>query len=143
MGMMSIDFTEFNVLAHIGVEEYGEALEVLERSTATGAARPGTREFLRGYAAFQSGEAEGAAAAFAGVGRMLHGLEFPYHGNPVLFVRSLYYLAETSIARGDEAGAVEYYRSFLEYWGDADWDLQAIARARAKLETLAMSSSRD
>jgi tetratricopeptide (TPR) repeat protein len=141
MGMMSIDFTEISVLARIGTEEYGEALEILARSTATGAARPGTHEFLRGYAAFHSGEAEEAAAAFVGAGRMLYGLEFPYHGDAVLFVRSLYYLAETSIAAGNEADAVEYYGSFLDYWGDADWDIQAIARAREKLESLAPSSS--
>lgn len=140
MGMMEIDFTEMSVLARIGVEEYGEALEILEKSTATGASRPGTHEFLRGYAAFHSGDAEDAASAFTKVGRALYSLEFPYHGDAVLFVRSLYYLAETSLAAGNESEAAQHYRSFLDYWDDADWDIQAIARAREKLESLTPSS---
>lgn len=141
MGMMSIDFTEMNALARIGTEEFSEALKILDNSKATGAFLPGSYEFLRGYAAFQNGDAEGAARAFEEVGRLLYGLEFPYHGDPVLFVRSLYYLGETRIAVGRELESIDYYRSFLNYWGEADWDIQAVTRAREKLDTLSPSPS--
>ena len=76
-----------------------------------------------------------ASEAFAAVGRRFYTVEFPYHGDPVRFVRSLYYLGDASLARGNEAEAVVYYGRFLDYWGDADWDVQAVARARQKLES--------
>jgi hypothetical protein len=85
--------------------------------------------------------AETASEAFSEVGQRLYGVEYPYHGNAVQYVRSLFYLGETSIARGNESAAVGYYEGFLEYWGDADWDVQAVARARERLENLTSSSS--
>jgi tetratricopeptide (TPR) repeat protein len=136
MGMMSMDFTELNALTHVGAEEYGAALEILARGGRIDATGPGTRAFLEGYARFQNGDAESATAAFDRARRALHGVEFPYRGDPVLFVRSLFYLAETEIARGNEAAARDYYERYLEYWGDADWDLQATTRAREKLASL-------
>jgi hypothetical protein len=143
MGMMSIDMTEMNALAYIGAGEFKSALELLSKSAASALVRPGTYEFLRGYAAFENGNAEDADVAFSESGQRLYGIDFPYHGDPVLFVRSLFYRAETSIARGDEAEAAEFYREFLKYWGESDWDLQAVARAREKLENLTPSRSSD
>jgi len=141
IGMMSIDYTEMVALAHISVEEYDAALAMLSRDPGTGARRPGARLFLAGYAAFQSGSAEEAATAFAAVGDRLFGVEFPYHGDPVRYVRSLFYLAETSIASGDETAALAHYERFLDYWGEADWDVQAVTRAREKLESLTTSTT--
>jgi len=135
-GMMSIDFVEMNALARIGEEDYQAALEILSKGASTGPSAPGTRAFLRGYAAFQSGDAEDAAEAFAEVGQRLFGIEFPFRGNPVFYVRSLFYLGEVSVARGDEAAAAAYYERFLDFWGGADWDVQAVARARERLESL-------
>jgi tetratricopeptide (TPR) repeat protein len=135
-GMMSIDFAEVNALAHIGEENYQTALETLSKGPGTGPSVPGARAFLRGYAAFQNGDAEEAAEAFMEVGRRLFGVEFPYRGNPVFFVRSLFYLGEVGIARGDREAAVAYYERFLEYWDGADWDIQAVTRAREKIAGL-------
>ena len=133
MSMMAMDYIELVALAHIRAEEYSAALAIL--SAAGQGTRPGARDFLAGYAAFQSGGAEMASEAFAAVGSRFYTVEFPYHGDPVRFVRSLYYLGDANLARGNEAEAVVYYGRFLEYWGDADWDVQAVARARHKLES--------
>jgi tetratricopeptide (TPR) repeat protein len=136
MGMMSIDFDEMNALARIGEQGYDEALGILTKSVGTGPSAPGVRSFLKGYASFQNGDAENAAGAFAEVAKKLYGVEFPYRGNPILHVQSLFYLAEAGIAAGNEEDAAAQYERFLEYWGDADWDVQAVTRAREKLENL-------
>jgi tetratricopeptide (TPR) repeat protein len=140
-GMMSIDYPEVAALVHIGAEQYQAALNILAEGAGVGAFRQGSRLFLKGYASFDNGMAESAADAFAEVGQRLYGVEFPYHGDAVQYVRSLFYLGEASIARGNEAPAAAYYEKFLGYWGDADWDVQAIARARARLEALTASPS--
>ena len=64
------------------------------------------------------------------------GVEFPYRGDPVLAVQSLFFIAESAIAAGDETRARENYSAFLGYWGDALWDLAAVKRAQAKLTSL-------
>ena len=63
---------------------------------------------------------------------------FPYHSDPVLFVQSIFFLGEAALARGEGEQAQIHYRDFLSYWGESDWDLQAVQRARAKLETLSI-----
>ncbi|MCK5711816.1 MAG: hypothetical protein KAI25_03785, partial [Hyphomicrobiaceae bacterium] len=136
MGMMSIDFDEMNALARIGEQGYDEALGILSKSVGTGPSAPGVRSFLKGYASFQNGDAENAAGAFAEVAKVLYGVEFPYRGNPILYVQSLFHLAEAGIATGNEGDAAAHYERFLEYWGGADWDVQAVTRAREKLENL-------
>jgi tetratricopeptide (TPR) repeat protein len=141
MGVMSIDFTEMLALVHIGEREYGAALEILARNAGTGAFQPATHTFLRGYAAFQNGDAESASEALAETGRRLYGVEFPYHGDAVLYVQSLFYLAEAALASGLESEAIVRYEIFLDYWGDSDWDIQAVARAREKLESLTSSTA--
>ncbi|HYM25266.1 MAG TPA: tetratricopeptide repeat protein, partial [Vicinamibacterales bacterium] len=53
-------------------------------------------------------------------------------GDPMDFVRSLYYLGQINERQGDRSKAVEYYKRFLQYWGDADFDRDKVADARAK-----------
>jgi tetratricopeptide (TPR) repeat protein len=140
-GMMSIDGTEMAALVHIGAGEYDAALGILSSSPNSVSVQQVSRMFLKGYASFDNGMAEAASEAFAAVGQLLFGVEFPYHGDAVQYVRSVFYLGETRIASGNEEAAAEYYERFLGYWGDADWDLQAVARARQKLESLSYSHS--
>jgi tetratricopeptide (TPR) repeat protein/TolB-like protein/tRNA A-37 threonylcarbamoyl transferase component Bud32 len=54
---------------------------------------------------------------------------------PIDYVRSLYYLGQISERKGDRAKAGEYYRKFLQYWGDGDLDRERVAEARKKLGT--------
>jgi eukaryotic-like serine/threonine-protein kinase len=52
---------------------------------------------------------------------------------PIEFVRSLYYLGQINERRGDRAKAGEYYRRFVQYWGDGDIDRDRVADARSKI----------
>jgi hypothetical protein len=91
---------------------------------------------MEGYAAFESGDAEAALSAFESTRGRLFGVEFPYRGDPVLNVQSLFFMAESAIAAGDESSARAYYAEFLDYWGEESWGLPAVARAREKLSGL-------
>jgi eukaryotic-like serine/threonine-protein kinase len=51
---------------------------------------------------------------------------------PIEFVRSLYFLGQIAERQGDRAKAAEYYRRFLQYWGDGDIDRDKVADARKK-----------
>ncbi len=137
---LSVDITELVALNQIAQEKQPEALATLVKDdkerAPVGAGAAERREFIAGYAAFQSGDAERATAAFAGVRRHMYGLDFPYHGDPVLFVQSYFYRGEAQLAGGQHDAARESYRTFIRYWGEAAWDLDAIARARQKLEAL-------
>jgi tetratricopeptide (TPR) repeat protein len=137
---LSIDATELSALAEIAQEKQGDALTRLLRDekerAAVGAGAAERRTFLAGYAAFQSGNAEAATVSFADVRRKFYGLEFPYHGDPVLYVQSFFYRAESQLAGGKRDAAKDNYAAFVRYWGDAAWDLDAITRARQKLEAL-------
>ena len=55
--------------------------------------------------------------------------------SPIEFVRSLYYLGQINERRGDRAKATEYYRRFVQYWGDGEIDRDKVADARRKLGT--------
>jgi len=137
---LALDVTELVALNDIAQEKQPQALAALSREekdhAAVGAAAAGRRQFFIGYAAFQSGDAERATSAFASARHHLFGLEFPYHGDPVLFVQSYFYRGEAQLAGGQRDAARESYAAFVRYWGDAAWDLDAIARARQKLEAL-------
>lgn len=137
---LSVDVTELGALAEIAQERQPQALEQLLRDekehAAVGAGAAERRAFVAGYAAFQSGQAERAMSAFSDVRRSLYGLDFPYHGDPVLYVQSFFYRGEAQLASGQHDAARESYATFIRYWGEAAWDLDAIARARQKLETL-------
>jgi tetratricopeptide (TPR) repeat protein len=53
--------------------------------------------------------------------------------DPLPFVRSLYLLGQISEHKGDRAKAADYYRRFVQYWGDGDMDRERVAEARKKL----------
>jgi len=53
--------------------------------------------------------------------------------SPIAFVRSLYFLGEIAERRGDRVKSVEYYRRYLQYWGDGEIDRENVATARKKL----------
>ena len=142
---LSLDTTELIALAEIAQEKQGDALARLlrdEKERAVVNVSAGERRsFLAGYAAFQSGDAETAMRSFGHVRARLYGLEFPYHGDPVLYVQSLFYRAESQLASGQHAAAKENYTAFIAHWGEAAWDLDAVTRARQKLETLGEASA--
>jgi tetratricopeptide (TPR) repeat protein len=135
MAAIEIDAVQYQALAYIREERYGRALEVL--ATPGGEGVVGTRRsYLRGFVLFQRGEAELAEKSLQRTRYRLHSTEFPYHGDPVLRVQSSFYLAEAALARGESERAKKYYNEFLKYWGKADWELQAVERARDKVGTL-------
>ncbi len=145
--VLAIDGTELGALTDIGQGHFREALAALEGTSAEapvssvgGASR---RAFLRGYALFESGDAELARGAFAQVRESFYTIEFPYRGDPVLYVQGLFYLAECALAGGNEAEAIKDYKAFIDVWGDAMWELRAVERAREKLRSLEGSSSLD
>lgn len=137
---LSLDVTDLAARVEISEQRQREAVTLLQEdakeTTAVAAGAFERRLFLSGYAAFESGDAEGAAAAFSDARRRLYGVEFPYHGDPVVYVQSLFFLAETDFARGNQVAARSSYEAFLAYWGDAAWSLEAVERARRKLEAL-------
>ncbi|MCH7548506.1 MAG: tetratricopeptide repeat protein [Candidatus Krumholzibacteriota bacterium] len=145
--VLAVDAVELTALNEIGESRFRNALASLEDSTAGSNRRArdidSRRAFLRGYALFESGEAESARDAFASVRSNFYTVEFPYRGDPVLYVQSLFYLAECALAAGDESGAIADYRAFLESWGEAVWELRAVERARKKLQSLEGNSSLD
>lgn len=135
--VLSLDVTELTALIHIAAGEPEAAMKLLDDAgTAVAAGASARRTFVRGYAAFEAGDAEAARKAFASVPTQLYSVEFPYHGDPVLAVQSRFFLAEAALAAGAENEAREAYRAFLDRWGAASWDLPAVARAREKLTSL-------
>ncbi len=141
MRALEIDYVDIQALTMIKEENYAGAVDLLEKAPGTNLSR-GRRDYLRGYAAFENGAAEEAAASFQRARSRLHSLEFPYHSDPVLYVQSVFFLAETAVARGAGEEAVRYYTEFLDWWGDPDWDLNAVDRARNKLKTLSESTAK-
>lgn len=137
---LSLDVTDLAARVAIGEQRQRDAVVLLQENakeaTVVAAGSFERRAFLSGYAAFESGDAEAAAAAFSDVHRRLYGVEFPYHGDPVVYVQSCFFLAETDLARGNQVAARASYETFLGYWGDSTWKLDAVARARKKLEAL-------
>ncbi|MCI0452875.1 MAG: tetratricopeptide repeat protein [Candidatus Latescibacteria bacterium] len=137
---LSLDSVDLAARVEIGEQRQREAGVLLQEDakavTVVAAGAYERRTFVAGYAAFESGDAEAAAAAFSDVRRRLYGVEFPYHGDPVVYVQALFFLAETDLARGNQVAARASYESFLGYWGDSSWKLEAVERARRKLEAL-------
>ncbi len=136
---LSLDVTELTALARITEQRQTDALAVLAAAPPGSAVLAGSdarRTFLTGFAAFESGDAETAAASFTAARQRLFGLEFPYHGDPVLYVQALFFLGESDVARGNQKEASASYEAFVGCWGDAAWDLEAVARARRRLATL-------
>jgi hypothetical protein len=137
---LSLDATELAARVEIAQQHQHEAVAMLndpEKGTPVlVAGAPERRLFLAGYASFEAGDAEAASAAFADVRRRLYGVEFPYHGDPVVYVESWFYMAEAALARGDQEAARAGYQAFLSHWGEATWELEALKRARRKVEAL-------
>jgi len=135
MRWLEIDYTDISALSLVRQADFARALALMD---SAGPADPtgGRRAYLRGYAYFENGAAEQAASFLAQARAQMHTLEFPYHSDPVLYVQSVFFSAEAALARGESEEAKRYYADFLDLWGDAQWDLQAVARARAKLDTL-------
>jgi tetratricopeptide (TPR) repeat protein len=141
MRSLSLDHADIEALAFIQEKNFTQALSVLETSAQNAAGA--RRAYLTGYALFQNGDAEGAVDFFERARLSLYDIVFPYHSDPVLHVQSIFFLAEAALARGESDKAQEYYRDFVSCWGDSDWDLQAVDRARRKLETLSLNSSNE
>jgi hypothetical protein len=53
----------------------------------------------------------------------------------VLYVQTLYRLGLLEIELGDEVSGRKYLESFLDHWGNADWDIPEVRGARKCLET--------
>jgi tetratricopeptide (TPR) repeat protein len=135
--VLSLDPVALSARIQVAAGDYEGALAVLDEAMpAVPAGTRARREFVRGYAAFEGGQAETAASSFAAVDRFLFGVEFPYYGDPVVDVQARYYRAEAAIASGAAEEAAGHYRAFLDLWSDASWDLQALSRARDKLAGL-------
>jgi tetratricopeptide (TPR) repeat protein len=135
MHVLGIDLTNVEAMALIREQDFAGALDVMGAAEAT-YDDAGRRAYLQGYASFESGAAEQAAAYFETARTRMHDLTFPYFGDSVLFVQSVFFQAEVAFARGEALEASEYYREFLGFWEDAVWELQAVERARQNLETL-------
>jgi hypothetical protein len=137
---LSLDVVELAARVQVGEQHQRDAVALLHdeanAATVVAAGAFERRTFLSGYASFESGDAESAAAAFSDVRRRLYGVEFPYHGDPVVYVQSLFFLAETDLARGNQVTARASYEAFLGLWGESSWELEAVERARKKLEAL-------
>ena len=62
------------------------------------------------------------------------------HDLRIEYVRSLYYLAKAKEGLGKRKEAIEYYKEFLSYWGNADWELLEIKDAKERLKKLKVKS---
>jgi tetratricopeptide (TPR) repeat protein len=140
MRWLDIDYTDLYALSLIREENYAGAIALMDAAKPA-AAENGRRAYLKGYALFENGAAESAGEILSSARSKMCGLEFPYHGDPVLYVQSFFFSAEAALARGQSEEAGKYYEEFLNYWDGAEWDLQAVARARTKLETLSRAPS--
>ena len=78
------------------------------------------------------GEKEKAAEAMEAL--LDSGLERLNH--PVIYVRTLYQLGLLNLELGDEESGRQYLESFLDHWGNADWDLEEVREARELLAEL-------
>jgi tetratricopeptide (TPR) repeat protein len=135
MRWLEIDYTDMYALSLMQDADFAGALALMDAAGPTDGPG-GRRAYLKGYAHFENGAAERAADFLAKARTQMHSLEFPYHSDPVLYVQSIFFSAEAALARGESEEAKRYYADFLDLWGDADWELQAVTRARSKLETL-------
>jgi pentatricopeptide repeat protein len=142
MRRLEIDYADFYALSLIQEKDLAGALALME-GAGPAADSAGRRAYLTAFAHFEMGAAEKAGELLAKARAQGHRLEFPYHSDPVMYVQSLFFSAEAALARGESDEAKRYYTDFLDYWGATDWDLQAISRAREKLEAISSVPSAD
>ena len=135
MHVLAIDYTNVEAMTLISEQNYAGAIEVMNAADATFDSG-GRRSYLQGYALFKNGAAEKAAAHFEEARVRMHDLTFPYFGDPVLYVQSVFFQAEVAFARGEAEAAGGFYKEFLGFWGNAAWELQAVDRARQNVKTL-------
>jgi tetratricopeptide (TPR) repeat protein/TolB-like protein/predicted Ser/Thr protein kinase len=86
--------------------------------------------FALGSAYLAQGRDDEAERRFT---RLVTGAERAFF--PIDYVRSLYFLGQIAERRGDRDKAKDYYRQFVEYWGNGDIDRDRVADAKAKLAT--------
>jgi tetratricopeptide (TPR) repeat protein len=142
MRRLEMDYTDVYALSLIQEKDYAGALALInEAGPVTDLA--GRRTYLTAYAHFEMGQAEQAAELLSKARTEAHRIEFPYDCDPVMYVQSVFFSAEAALARGESKEAQRYYKKFLDFWGDTDWELQAIPRAREKLEALSAVPSTD
>ncbi len=88
---------------------------------------------------FQLGELQALTGDYAGAKETLSKL-MPGGGNEsasaFYYVQSVYYLGIAEQELGNTAQAIEYFNEFLEYWGDADLELEMITDARERVAQL-------
>jgi hypothetical protein len=135
MHVLGIDYTNVEAMTLIREGNFTGALEVMSAADATFDAG-GRRPYLQGYASFENGAAEQAAAYFETARVRMHDLTFPYFGDPVLYVQSVFFQAEVAFARGEADAADGFYKEFLGFWESAVWEIQAVDRARQNVDTL-------
>lgn len=140
MHRLDIDPVSYQALTFISEKRFGPALQALHDSDLGGMV--GTaRLYLRGVALFHQGEAERAVTALRWSRFRMNSMLFPYGADPVLRVQSIFFLGEAELARGQSDAARESYDGFLKHWGNAEWELEAVSRAREKFKVL--SPARD
>ncbi len=140
MRRLEIDYTDVYALSLIQEKDFAGALALIEAAGPAGDSA-GRRVYLTAFANFEMGAAERADELLARARAQSRRLEFPYHSDPVLYVQSMFFSAEAALARGESNDARRYYTDFLDLWGETDWELQAISRAREKLEALSSAPS--
>ena len=117
----------------MALDRHETALAIQELKQAEALLRPGQLNaglrFQLGSAYLESGNDTEAAARFD---RIVKG-GTQRANNPVEFVRSLYALGQISERKGDRDKAREYYKRFVQYWGDGEMDREKIAEARKKV----------
>jgi tetratricopeptide (TPR) repeat protein len=135
MRLLGIDYDELLGLIYIKENKYGPAMDTLGKSL-DGKRPAHSSYYFLGFAAFENGDAEQASSYFKKALEQRMNMVFPYHRDPIRYVQSLFYLGETNLATGKSKEAAKYYEKFLSYWGNAGWNLEAVARARDNLKTL-------
>ncbi|UCH83375.1 MAG: hypothetical protein JSW50_13090 [Candidatus Latescibacterota bacterium] len=139
MKALRLDYVDIQALTMIKEKDFAGAVDLLDKAPQPSISG-GRRDYLMGYATFENGGAEQAAVHFERARSRLHGLEFPFHSDPVLYVQSVFFLAEAAVARGESADAIQFYTEFLGLWGNPDWEVKAVERAKNKLETLSKTA---
>ncbi|MFZ0427760.1 MAG: protein kinase [Acidobacteriota bacterium] len=116
-------------------KQYDEAVTRLEEAWSTYPEGINTFEethcYVTGLAYWETGRRDEAAHWFL----RLHEHSNERLGNPIGYVRSLYYLGRYHLDRGDREQGRHYLRRFLDLWGDGTLDRPLVNEARSLLKT--------